>query len=52
MSMKIRQQELEDKEEESSHQKKTYEEVMNRIIEDEELRISLGDNLMINGNLK
>ena len=49
--MKIRQQELEDKEEESSHQKKTCEEVMNRIIEDEELRISLGDNLILNGNL-
>ena len=50
--MKIRQQELEDKEEESSHQKKTYEEVMSHIIEDEELGISLRDNLMINGNLK
>ena len=51
MSMKIRQQELEDKEEESSHQRKTGEEVMNRIIEDEELRISLRNNLMVDGNL-
>ena len=50
--MKIRQQELEDKEEESSHQKRTHEEVMSRIMEDEELRMSLGDNLMINENLK